>query len=182
MGGPNADLANNGAPFRPSPMDTAYGFWEWDPRTDGPEKFDVPLSDSYAITPWANSKDRNTVIDAHADDSPAFGRIYGYVANFEPSPSENTKTGYRIEVIFKMPYLYSGHTKAQNGLSHVFARIRTYASNALFTVPTAVMLGDVVCGVTAANYGGRGLANLGVWKLSNVGEWESLAPGTFIAP
>ena len=169
-------------PFRPSPMYTAYLFWEWDPRTDSPGKFDVPLSDAFAITPWPSSKDRNSAIGIHSGDIPSYARIYGYVASLAPPPSENSKTGYRIGSIFKMPYLYTGHSEAQNGLSHVFGRIRTYASNALFTAPTAVILGDIVCGVTAANYGGGGLSYLWVWKLSGVTEWTRMAPETFIAP
>ena len=87
-----------------------------------------------------------------------------------------------MEIVFKFPFVRRGHSKAANGLSYVFARVRTYASNALLANPTAVMLGDIVCGVTAANYGGRGLANLGVWKLSDVRERQRMAPETFIAP
>ena len=87
-----------------------------------------------------------------------------------------------MEIVFKFPFVRRGHSKAANGLSYVFARVRTYASNALLANPTAVMLGDIVCGVTAANYGGKGLANLGVWKLSDVHEWQRMAPETFIAP
>ena len=163
-------------------MDTAILFWEWGPRTDAPEALGVPLPAGIPITPWILPRDANTMIDIRPDDSPAYARIYGYVADLEPSHSDNTSTGYRIEVVSKLPFLFTGHTRATNGLSHVFARIRTYARNGLFTSPTAVMLGDIVCGVTAANYGGKGYANLGVWQKSDVTEWWDMAPGTFIVP
>ena len=182
MSGGNTDREIGGAPIRPSPMDTAYLVWEWDPRTDGPDDLDVPPKDSCAITPRTVTKDKNTHVGIEPGDIPAFSRIYGYVASLGPSPSDNTTTGYRVEIVFKFPPLYNGHIKAANGLSHIFARIRTYDSNALTTTPMAVMLGDVVFGVTAANYGGHGLANLGVRKLSDVAEWARMSPDTLVPP
>ena len=163
-------------------MDTAYLFWEWGPRADSPGKLDVPLSDRFSIAPRTVTKDKNAHADIEPGDAPAFSRIYGYVASLDPSPSDNTPTGYRIEIVFKFPFFPTGHTKAGNGISHIFARVRTYASNGLFTVPTSVVLGDVVCGVTAENYGGGGLSNLGVWQRSGVAEWEHLSPVTTIRP
>ena len=44
------------------------------------------------------------------------------------------------------------------------------------------MLGGVVCGVAAANYGGSGLANLGVWKLPGVTEWARMSSGALVLP
>ena len=51
MVGAYAADANNGIPFRPSPMDTAGILWCWGPRTDSPEDLDLPLAASYSITP-----------------------------------------------------------------------------------------------------------------------------------
>ena len=106
MGGVNTDDANRGVPFRAFPMDTACLFWEWGPRTDKPENLDVPLSDCFSLTTWAVANDRNTHIGVRPGDIPAFGRIYGYVATMGPIPSENATAGFRIEVVFKMPFLY----------------------------------------------------------------------------
>ena len=184
MVGANTDECSRGIPFRPSPMDTAGEFWRWAPRTSDPSELDIPPTDDFTITPWAVTKHKNTQVDIRPGDSPAFNRIYGYVASFGPSPSGNmpNSEGYRVEVVSKLPFLYYAHTKEKNGLSHIFARVRTYASNALLTNPTAVMLGDIVCGVTAANYGGNGLANLWVWEMSGVIEWARMSPDTFVLP
>ena len=44
------------------------------------------------------------------------------------------------------------------------------------------MIGDVFCGVTAANYGGIGPANLGVWQVPDATEWARMSPDTFVLP
>ena len=46
-----------------------------------------------------------THVDTKPGDAAKYSRIYGYVASLGPTPSVNTHTGFRIEIVFKMQYL-----------------------------------------------------------------------------
>ena len=93
------------------------------------------------------------------------GGIFGSQNTVDETDAENTTTGYRFEVLRKFPFRITGFGRSDAERSWVFARIKSYSSNALITDSQSISLGCVASGVVTANYSGCGRAQLHAWEV-----------------
>ena len=155
-----------------------------------------PPSDDFELTPWHINPDYSNRIDLSARAASKLQRIFGFAASIDECTGENTDTAYLFEVITRIPYLPDGRTGRSPdqpswlyvaGKSDSFignrisltVKVLAYSSNALIMERTGIALGSFVTGILAANYSGRGRAQLDAWQLvANLDLWRNSAPDT----
>ena len=130
--GVRTDAASVLIPFRPTPAALAAIIWDLDPRASDVDVMpDIPEPPDFRLANWGISKDSTTRIYFSDDFAASFPRLRGYVAvidarfrvnkyfaAFVPPHrplfsskicvghfgADNTDTGYRYEVVCRLPY------------------------------------------------------------------------------
>ena len=182
---PNVTAAyGEGKPFRPEAFQFAELISHWD-HVDAPD-MDIPQSSDWGIVSWASTSGKNSRIDLTGWAGWRQRRIFGYVASFVETTSENTDgKAYRFEVVSKIPFISDAHRDRSgdaDSLSWLWVKTRCYSSSGLIPPPnTVVRLGAFVQGFASACYNGRNRATLEARSLVDWHDWENTSADALIA-
>lgn len=77
---PNIDRAGMGFPFRPTVSTMAELMWNFDPRTQEADEFDLPATTDFTVVRWNDAADSQARIDFAHTFAGRFRRIWGYAA------------------------------------------------------------------------------------------------------
>ena len=180
MGFPT-DNAKAGIAFKPSVSDMANILANWNPRTDDVEALDLPDTDDFEPTPWAATTDTDNRIELHASMAGCSKFIFGYVERINEKKTENSKTGYRLEVVAKIVFTPGG-CAGSTDVSWIFRRVLAYTSNCIIADNASLILGTPGVGVLSAGYNGRGRAVLESWHpATDWSLWRSTRPNAKFA-
>ena len=94
------------------------------------------------------------------------------MGDIETAFSENTTTPYKMAIVARIAFLEEGQADVSWHVCKVFA----WASYFTAVGPTVISLGDPVCGLIAASYGGFMTAVMETWKLVTMGDWDVSCP------
>ena len=122
-------------------------------------------------------------------------RFIASIDECQPDKADNTDTAYRFEVITRIRYTADGRDPDPQQFSWLYVtdrsdlfsigsiltgKVLAYSRNALLTGRTGVALGSFATGSAAANYNGKGRAQLDAWDLvSDLEEWRLVAQDSF---
>ena len=98
--------------------------------------------------------------------------MWGYVADIETASSENTTTPFKMTIITRIAFLEEGEIDLSWHVCEIFA----WTSNLMSVGPAVISLGDPVCGLIAASYGGYMAAVLETWKKVAMDDWARTCP------
>ena len=134
-----------GEAFNPTPADLASTIADWDPRKDDADKLDIPgpLPFCWAIRPWADSADRQTILELHPGLAWRYKRIFGIIAKAEECKADNTTTAFKFEVLRRLNYRASDTIANPDLMSRLYFAVRDFSPNCLLTDPTGILLGGV---------------------------------------
>lgn len=133
-----ADLADECFPIRPAPFELARIFAPWRPASGHVSDLDLPPPGDFKHAPWNVANSRTNRIDLADNAACKHRRIWGHAIRIEETSAENTRTPFRVAVLFRIPFRADGHSvKTAIRLYNLFQYYRSYI---FVTDPRAVLV------------------------------------------
>ena len=132
------DLVDEGFPFRPKPFGLARIFASFPPVSGHVADLNFPSPGVFNLTPWNVANSRTNRIDLADNAACKHRRIWGHAIRIEETSAENTRTPFRVAVLFRIPFRADGHSvKTAIRLYNLFQYYRSYI---FVTDPRAVLV------------------------------------------